>query len=187
MHARGLVSDEQLHARRDLWRRANRDQPLPPGSPATSPGSPNAWRVSLKKEKLRRRRRQRSQLRRAFGSATGRAAAIATRLAAEAAAAEAALPSWLKLLIQRETRMTGLRRLLEGYDAVRIFGELHDVRCGVRHINGLSAHADRDDLLAHLEGNLKSCEQVFVVHGEEDATAQFATRLRRKSKRSGSR
>jgi len=91
-----------------------------------------------------------------------------------------ARPEDLILIVGFQAQGTLGRRLLEGYDAVRIFGELHDVRCSVRHINGLSAHADRTGLLEHLEGNLGSCEQLFVVHGEEDATAQLAARLRRK-------
>lgn len=70
------------------------------------------------------------------------------------------------------------RKLLDGWEQVRIFGERHAVRCRVRSMQALSAHADGDELLAnsrHLAGKTRG---VFVVHGEERAAAAHAERLR---------
>jgi metallo-beta-lactamase family protein len=68
------------------------------------------------------------------------------------------------------------RKLVEGYEQVKIFGERYQVRCKVRSIRGLSAHADYQEMLRsyrHLAPNTR----VFVVHGEEDAALKFADKL----------
>jgi metallo-beta-lactamase family protein len=70
------------------------------------------------------------------------------------------------------------RRLLDGERMVNIFGEPHEVKCKVRSIPGLSAHADWRELMAasrHLAGR---CKQVFVVHGEDEPAEAYASRLR---------
>jgi len=70
------------------------------------------------------------------------------------------------------------RRLLDGEKRVNIFGEPHDVKCKVRSMPGLSAHADWRELMAasrHLAGR---CKQVFVVHGEDEPAEAYAGRLR---------
>jgi metallo-beta-lactamase family protein len=69
------------------------------------------------------------------------------------------------------------RKLLEGYETVKIFGERRRVRCRVRHIDGLSAHADSRELLEHLSPLAATTKQAFVVHGEENAAMRFADRL----------
>jgi len=69
------------------------------------------------------------------------------------------------------------RKLIEGYEQVKIFGERHRVRCRVRHINGLSAHADYREMIEHLRPLARTVQQVFVVHGEERASMQFADHL----------
>ncbi len=69
------------------------------------------------------------------------------------------------------------RRLVKGYEHVKLFGQRFRVRCKVRSIQGLSAHADYQELLdsyAHLRSSVR---RVFVVHGEEDPAMKFADRL----------
>jgi len=68
------------------------------------------------------------------------------------------------------------RKLVEKFDYVKLFGVRHKVRCRVRSISGLSAHADYRELLesyAHLPRNTR----VFIVHGEENAALKFSDRL----------
>jgi len=71
------------------------------------------------------------------------------------------------------------RRLVERQPIVKIFGEKYHLKARVKTINGFSAHADRDGLLAYarqLQPNrLKSA---FVVHGEEAASLTLAEGLR---------
>ncbi len=70
------------------------------------------------------------------------------------------------------------RKIVEGARRVRIFGEEIAVAADVYTIGGLSAHADREDLLAWA-GNFRSRpEKVFVAHGEESVSVGFAGLLR---------
>jgi metallo-beta-lactamase family protein len=70
------------------------------------------------------------------------------------------------------------RKLLDGWDRVKILGEEFDVRCKVRFMPGFSAHADGDELFAASSHLRATCRKVFVVHGEEPAADAYARRLR---------
>ncbi|HEY9720898.1 MAG TPA: MBL fold metallo-hydrolase [Oscillatoriaceae cyanobacterium] len=61
------------------------------------------------------------------------------------------------------------RALLEGARELTIFGERVPVRATIAHIEGLSAHADRSQLLDWLEKLEAPPRQVFIVHGEPEA------------------
>lgn len=82
------------------------------------------------------------------------------------------------LIVGYQAQGTLGRKLLEGLQHVNVYGVRHAVRCQVRHVNGLSAHADQRELLDHLEPLVPSVRRVFVVHGEEHAAACFADELR---------
>jgi metallo-beta-lactamase family protein len=69
------------------------------------------------------------------------------------------------------------RRLQDGQKRVRVFDRFYDVRCEVRTIHGLSAHADGDELLRFLKPTLVPQTTAYVVHGEEDQAELFARRL----------
>jgi metallo-beta-lactamase family protein len=58
------------------------------------------------------------------------------------------------------------RRIVDGAKQVRIFREPYQVRARVFTINGLSAHADQNALLAWLSGFRRPPRQTYVVHGE---------------------
>jgi len=64
------------------------------------------------------------------------------------------------------------RALINGAKRVRIHGEEIAVRASIHTINGFSAHADRDDLMAFLEPS--NGAHVLLVHGEEDVMRSFA-------------
>ncbi len=66
------------------------------------------------------------------------------------------------------------RQLLEGTPRVRIFGVMHDVMARIEKVNGMSAHADRDELLDWLRALKTPPEEVFVIHGEKKASAAFS-------------
>jgi metallo-beta-lactamase family protein len=68
------------------------------------------------------------------------------------------------------------RKLVDGYDTVKIFGVRYPVKCKVRSMSGLSAHADYRELLSSFR-HLAPKTRVFVVHGEEDAALKFADKL----------
>jgi metallo-beta-lactamase family protein len=66
------------------------------------------------------------------------------------------------------------RDILEGEKSVKIFGEQIPVRCQVRVVNGLSAHADQTELLTWLKGFKKSPKVTFITHGEPATAKAFA-------------
>ncbi len=70
------------------------------------------------------------------------------------------------------------RKLVGGEPRVRIFGEEFDVKARIERIDGYSAHADEEELLAFIGAIPQRPRQVFVVHGEPDAAATLATALR---------
>lgn len=70
------------------------------------------------------------------------------------------------------------RKLVEGWDVVPIFGVPMPRRAQVVVFNGLSAHADRDDLLSYVRAITPPPAAVFVVHGEEKQVLSLATALR---------
>jgi metallo-beta-lactamase family protein len=69
------------------------------------------------------------------------------------------------------------RRLVDGAREVNILGMLHAVRARVTVMNGFSAHADRDGLLATLTPLAPLCKALFLVHGENDQRIPLARSL----------
>lgn len=69
------------------------------------------------------------------------------------------------------------RRIQDGQKRVRVFDRWYDVRCEVRTVHGLSAHADADELEKFLGPALSEGTQAFVVHGEPEQSEAFAARL----------
>ncbi|MCZ7661584.1 MAG: MBL fold metallo-hydrolase [Thermoleophilia bacterium] len=71
------------------------------------------------------------------------------------------------------------RRLLEGEKRVRIFGEEIRVRATIHEITGLSAHADREQLLAWAS-HLERPRLVLLTHGEPQAAFSLQKLLEEK-------
>jgi metallo-beta-lactamase family protein len=69
------------------------------------------------------------------------------------------------------------RRLQDGNKRVKIFDRFYDVRCQIRTIHGLSAHADGDELLRFLQPTIRPETTAYVVHGEVPQAEGFAARL----------
>jgi metallo-beta-lactamase family protein len=74
-------------------------------------------------------------------------------------------------------RGTLARRIIDGAEQVRIFGEDIQVRAGIHTIGGFSAHADQAELLAWHKstGNPKA---TYLVHGEQESMHSFAKKLK---------
>ena len=66
------------------------------------------------------------------------------------------------------------RRLVDGAKQVRIYGEDIAVNAKIHTLGGFSAHADREGLLKWLSTNNNPKAKIFVVHGEEDSSSEFA-------------
>jgi metallo-beta-lactamase family protein len=63
------------------------------------------------------------------------------------------------------------RQIIDGAKIVHLFGEDIQVRAHIHTINGFSAHADRDELLAW--HRRVGAPRTFLVHGEEEVMRQF--------------
>lgn len=61
------------------------------------------------------------------------------------------------------------RQILDGASEIRLFGNIFPVKARVGKIDGFSAHADREGLLAWLSDIRVPPRCVFVTHGEENA------------------
>lgn len=72
------------------------------------------------------------------------------------------------------------RKIVDGAKTVTIFGEEIAVQADVYTIGGLSAHADRDDLLRWAGSFRRPPGAAFVAHGEERVSLSFAEALRRR-------
>jgi metallo-beta-lactamase family protein len=82
------------------------------------------------------------------------------------------------LLIGYQAEGTRGRSLQEGQKTIKMFGELVPVRCHVAELDGMSAHADRSELLRWL-GNFQTApKHTFIVHGEPAAATALAETLR---------
>jgi metallo-beta-lactamase family protein len=68
-------------------------------------------------------------------------------------------------------------QLQSGLKHVRMLDQMRDVKCQIRTIHGLSAHADADELMRFLGPALNSKTSAWVVHGEVDQSEPFADRL----------
>ena len=69
------------------------------------------------------------------------------------------------------------RTLVEGWDVVPIFGVSTPRRAQIVRLNGLSAHADRNDLLAYVRAINPLPTKIFIVHGEEKQALSLGTAI----------
>ena len=70
------------------------------------------------------------------------------------------------------------RQIIDGATPVRILGQQYPVRARIAQIHGFSAHADKDELQRWLSGLIRDPRHVFITHGEEQASLEFAETLR---------
>ncbi|HHX44672.1 MAG TPA: MBL fold metallo-hydrolase [Chloroflexi bacterium] len=71
------------------------------------------------------------------------------------------------------------RRILNGDETVPILGERYRLQARVEHIDGYSAHADRDELLGYVSRlGPRRIKRAMLVHGEEEAARSLAEGLR---------
>jgi metallo-beta-lactamase family protein len=69
------------------------------------------------------------------------------------------------------------RRLVDGAETVKLWGDDYRVRIRVHTIGGLSAHADQADLMAWY-GAFDQRPPVYLVHGESKAQQVLARKMR---------
>ena len=82
------------------------------------------------------------------------------------------------LFIGYQAEGTRGRALLEGKPLVKIHGLEIPVRAQIENISGFSAHADYNETLAWLMGFNRPPLKTFIVHGEADASASLAEKIK---------
>lgn len=70
------------------------------------------------------------------------------------------------------------RRIVDGIDPVKIFGELVPVKAKVESINALSAHADRNGLMEWVDEIKDNVRHAFAIHGEPDKVTAMGNLLK---------
>ncbi len=75
------------------------------------------------------------------------------------------------------------RQILDGAASVRIHGQMRPVRARIAHIQGFSAHADRDELIKWLSMLSAEPRLIFLTHGEARAADSFRDFLKDKGYR----
>lgn len=69
------------------------------------------------------------------------------------------------------------RRLAEGAERVRIFGEEYRVEAQVVSLNGMSAHADQSFLVEYAQATQETLRTTYLVHGEAAPAAALQAKL----------
>ena len=72
------------------------------------------------------------------------------------------------------------RKLIEGAQVVKLFGENVEVNAKIEVLKGISGHADMNGLLYWMSGFTSDIRHVFVVHGEDQVTDEFAALIEEK-------
>jgi metallo-beta-lactamase family protein len=69
-------------------------------------------------------------------------------------------------------------RIVAGEREVKIHGEWYPVRASVTQLEGFSAHADADELIAWMAAIKRPPGEVWIVHGEPQAADALRVRIK---------
>jgi metallo-beta-lactamase family protein len=81
------------------------------------------------------------------------------------------------LIVGYQAEHTLGRRIVNRESQVKIYGDMYDLNAEVVSIQALSAHADRNEMMAYFEEMGPEVAKAFVVHGEYDQQQSFADKL----------
>ncbi|GAB2484132.1 MBL fold metallo-hydrolase [Algoriphagus taiwanensis] len=81
------------------------------------------------------------------------------------------------ILVGYQAEGTRGRRLLDGEPEIRIYGQEVPVKAKIYQIEGLSAHADQDELMEWAEGFCEVPKMTFIVHGEKESAEVLSQKL----------
>lgn len=70
------------------------------------------------------------------------------------------------------------RNLVDGDPEIRIYGQDVPVKAKIYNVEGLSAHADQNELMEWAEGFCEKPKIAFIVHGEEKSASVLANKLK---------
>ena len=70
------------------------------------------------------------------------------------------------------------RQLLDGDQSVKLYGLSVPVKAKIAYIEGLSAHADQEELIDWAEGFTSKPKTTFLIHGEDQARIALQNKLK---------
>ena len=88
-------------------------------------------------------------------------------------------PESMVLFVGYQALGTLGRTLVDGAKSVKLFNETIQVEAEIDTLPGISGHADKNGLIAWLQGFREKPKFVFVNHGDEDAAEAFTACLTR--------
>jgi metallo-beta-lactamase family protein len=71
------------------------------------------------------------------------------------------------------------RKILDGDQIVKIFGDEYDVRAQIKRIGGYSGHGDHNDLVGFAHNMARKPTRTFIVHAEGDAAEKLQASLQK--------
>jgi metallo-beta-lactamase family protein len=90
-------------------------------------------------------------------------------------------PKNLVLFVGYAAKETLARKMMDGVNPVKIFGEEHKIRCKIKIMDAFSAHADRRNLLDYVDLNPpQRLKHLFLIHGDSDQALPLRDGLRSK-------
>ena len=84
------------------------------------------------------------------------------------------------LFVGYQSEGTVGRKLIDGEKVVKLFGETINVNCSIEVMEGISGHGDVNIMLDWLGGLENAPKKVFVNHGEDGVTDEFAATINQK-------
>ena len=87
-------------------------------------------------------------------------------------------PNSILLIVGFQAKGSLGRQLFDGKKKVRIHGQDVEAHCRIKAIGGYSAHADQPQLMDWLRPQRKKLKKVFVVQGEEKASAVLRDKIK---------
>lgn len=82
------------------------------------------------------------------------------------------------LLAGYQAKGTRGRALLEGAEEIKMFGKYFPVKASIQNLEGISAHADQEEILDWLDQLEKAPQKIFLVHGEPESCAALKDKIR---------
>lgn len=84
------------------------------------------------------------------------------------------------LLAGYQAEGTRGRRLLEGEKKIKLYGKFYSVRAKIENLKGLSAHADKNELIDWMSKLKNKPQHIFITHGELDASIALRNEIEHK-------
>lgn len=87
-------------------------------------------------------------------------------------------PNATILLAGYQAEGTRGRKMLDGAKEIKVYGKFYEIKAKVEHIDGLSAHADQQELIHWIKNIKKKPEHIFIVHGEKTGAQGLKAKIK---------